>query len=116
MSKSKKTEPQGMTRDDDISGLFSRLGLASADDGYRDFSRERLRTVVAPAAEAARVEAGAEASPVPASPTKPGRPAAAAPVRQGRLLRELFGKLLEAGDAADIDRSASPLRKLRAPN
>lgn len=116
MSKSKKTEPQGMTRDDDISGLFSRLGLASADDGYRDFSRERLRTVAAPATEPDRDDAGAEAS-APTSPTKPGRPAAAAaPVRQGRLLRELFGKLLEAGDAADIDRSASPLRKLRAPN
>ena len=128
MSKSKKTDRPDDGQDDDVSGLFSRLGLASADDGYRDFSRDRLRTVAASSTTLESDEAAAVA-PVDSAPpaTQSVRPAvqqavparavaAVSPGMKGRPLRALFEKILAAGDAADIDKSASPLRKLRASN
>lgn len=124
MSKSKKTDMPGDGRGDDVSGLFARLGLASADDGYRDFSRERLRTVTASPVPAASDQAAAATSgeAVPASrqaaqsAVQARAVAAVSPDVNGRPLRALFEKILAAGDAADIDKSASPLRKLRASN
>lgn len=123
MRKSKK--PSDTTSgDDDVAGLFRRLG-ADGDAVYRDFGAERLRPSPPPAPTApAGAPAAVRAPAPPQDPAPP--PLAVAPARMaartihavpatpaeaGRTpLQQLFDRLAGEGDSPA---SESPLRRLR---
>ena len=125
MRKSKK--PSDTTSgDDDVAGLFRRLG-ADGDAVYRDFGAERLRPTPPPApTPPARAPAAVQAPAPPQDPAPPPVPLAVAPARMaaraihavpampaaaGRTpLQQLFDRLAGEGDSPG---SESPLRRLR---
>lgn len=129
MSKSRK--PDTASCDDDVAGLFKRLG-ADGDAGYRDFGNQRLRPPPPPApaplaparsdtaARPAPVAAPAPAPVVTEAPAAPAQTPAAAP-RAMRVLRnppapartplqQLFDRLAGEGGTPGTE---SPLRRLR---
>lgn len=107
--------------DDDVAGLFNRLGADGGVD-YRDFGTRRLRTPKPAPAPAARpapapatatatattpaIGAGEDASAVPAAPAA----ARALPPAPRTPLQQLFDRL--AGASAETG-NESPLRRLR---
>lgn len=111
--------------DDDVAGLFNRLGADGGVD-YRDFGTRRLRTPKPAPAAAARpapapapttatatattpaiaIGAGEDASVVPAAPAA----ARALPPAPRTPLQQLFDRL--AGASAETG-NESPLRRLR---
>lgn len=140
---SRSRQPNPSASDDDVAGLFRRLGPGNQAGGYQDFSSARLKDAPAPAPAVpavappapAAVSAPAAAVPVAATPAPVEAPASAGPVVAsaavvcidpsrdtgrdpgrplGRTsLERLFQRLVEAGPQATGAAEDSPLKRLR---
>lgn len=93
--------------DDDVAGLFMKLGDGKGRPEYRDFSEAALPRPVLATTRPPRVTVAAAQSPEPASSAMP---AAMACLPSDTPLSQLFRRLAESGSAAPDD---SPLMRLR---